>query len=215
MTHIVRQGECLSSIAHHYRLASWKVIYYHPNNSGFRAKRPNPNLIYPGDELYIPDQGQREDGVPTDKRHIFVVEFPPTFLNVRLQDLNEVPLRNAPYNLTMDALTLQGATNDDGWIRTEIPAGAEVGRLKVWPNPDAADVHLEWSVLLGHLDPIETTTGVKGRLKNLGYDCGEINDVEDEHYRVAVVEFQEDNGLTVDGVVGPQTRAALEQAHRI
>ena len=46
-THTVAQGECLSSIAYQFKLASWQVIYDDPHNADFKAKRPNPNLIYP------------------------------------------------------------------------------------------------------------------------------------------------------------------------
>src|SRR4249920_494288 len=54
-THTVLQGECLSSIAHDFGFGDWHVIYDHPQNASFKTKRPNPNLIYPGDELFIPD----------------------------------------------------------------------------------------------------------------------------------------------------------------
>jgi hypothetical protein len=41
--HIVKKGECLSSIAYHYMLPDWHIIYDHPQNAEFKAKRPNPN----------------------------------------------------------------------------------------------------------------------------------------------------------------------------
>lgn len=214
-THTVEPGECLSSIAYHYKLASWQVIYDDPHNADFRTKRPNPNLIYAGDELYIRDVEPRSEDVPADSRHIFVVKFPPTYINIRVQDLDEQPIGGAPYELKLDAVTLTGNTDDDGWIRSKIPAWAELGALKVWPNPDDQDTVIEWEAKLGHLDPVEETSGVKGRLKNLGYACGEVNGVEDDDYTNAVIQFQTDNKLTVDGIVGPQTRGALLKAHQV
>ena len=68
--------------------------------------------------------------------------------------------------------------------------------------------------MLGHLDPLETVTGVKARLKNLGYYDGEINDEQDDEYKSEVRRFQQDHGLVVDGIVGPQTRAKLKDEHR-
>lgn len=52
--HVVKSGETLSGIAKKFGLKSWQELYNHPSNSAFRAKRPNPNLIYPGDQVLIP-----------------------------------------------------------------------------------------------------------------------------------------------------------------
>ena len=215
MDHIVESGECLSSIAHHYGLPHWRTIYDHPNNAAFKAKRPNPNLIYPGDLLYIPDPARREEKLPSDKRHIFTVDLPPTYINIRIQDLAKEPIANARYQLTMEAMELSGPTDDDGWIRGEIPAWAEYGQLQVWPNDDDPETVINWTVKLGHLNPLDTVSGIKGRLNNLGYYCGEVNDIEDELYDDAVRRFQEDHGLVVDGIAGPATRGRLDREHRV
>jgi hypothetical protein len=52
--HTVRPGENLSLIARKYGLKSWKDIYRYDANSDFRDKRPNANLIFPGDVVVIP-----------------------------------------------------------------------------------------------------------------------------------------------------------------
>ncbi len=62
MIHVVQTGEYLDKIARNYGFASWKELYYAPENEGFRSKRPDPNTIYPGDELVIP--GQSTEGEP-------------------------------------------------------------------------------------------------------------------------------------------------------
>ncbi|MBW2278114.1 MAG: LysM peptidoglycan-binding domain-containing protein, partial [Deltaproteobacteria bacterium] len=51
--YIVVPGDNLTFIGRRYGL-TWQEIYYHPDNEAFRALRPDPNLIYPGDEVYIP-----------------------------------------------------------------------------------------------------------------------------------------------------------------
>jgi hypothetical protein len=211
----VHQGDCLSSIAYYCGLASWEVIYDDPNNADFRSLRPDPNLIYPGDQVYIPDPLPRFADVATDQRHVFVLKLPPTYLNLRIKDEDDQPVKGVQYEMKLDAMTLTGSTDDDGWIRSKIPAWAEVGTLKVWPNPDDPDTTIEWKVGLGHLNPIETVSGIKGRLANLGYRCGDLNDMEDDDYIAAVMQFQTDYDLKVDGIVGPQTRAALMKEHRV
>ena len=55
--HVVKHGETLSKIAKHYGAKSWQEIYNHPTNTSFRIKRPNPNLIHPGDKINIPAIG--------------------------------------------------------------------------------------------------------------------------------------------------------------
>jgi hypothetical protein len=52
--HTVKHGENLSSIARLYGLATWRAIYDHPTNAAFRRSHPDPNLIFPGDRVFIP-----------------------------------------------------------------------------------------------------------------------------------------------------------------
>ncbi len=54
MIHTVVRGDSLSKIARKYGVSSWRALYDAPENAAFRAMRPNPNLIYPGDRLQIP-----------------------------------------------------------------------------------------------------------------------------------------------------------------
>lgn len=51
----VQPGDNLSKIARRHGYPSWRVIYYHADNAEFRRRRPNPNLIHPGDILVLPD----------------------------------------------------------------------------------------------------------------------------------------------------------------
>src|SRR5262245_61610005 len=53
--YIVRSGDTLTKIARNHGLADWRTVYYDPENAAFRANRPNPDRICPGDQLVIPN----------------------------------------------------------------------------------------------------------------------------------------------------------------
>ena len=56
----VQKGDTLSLIGRD-RGVDWKTIYNHPNNAAFRAKRPNPNRIDVGDQIFIPTSSSDMD----------------------------------------------------------------------------------------------------------------------------------------------------------
>jgi hypothetical protein len=56
-TYVVKAGDTLSGIAQTNGYKSWRDIYFHPDNQAFRTKRPNPNIIFPGDTLILPNAG--------------------------------------------------------------------------------------------------------------------------------------------------------------
>lgn len=51
----VVRGDTLTKIANRRGFRNWRAIYDHPINAAFKRLRPNPNLIYPGDVIQIPD----------------------------------------------------------------------------------------------------------------------------------------------------------------
>lgn len=61
----VQRGDSLSKIARDHGLPSWREIYFYKDNEPFRRLRPNPNLIYPGDRLLLPDPTEMV-ALPTD-----------------------------------------------------------------------------------------------------------------------------------------------------
>ncbi len=60
----VQRGDNLSKIARAHRLSNWRDIYDHAENADFRRRRPNPNLIHPGDVVMIPDPSPDESALP-------------------------------------------------------------------------------------------------------------------------------------------------------
>ena len=90
--HNIRQGECLSSIAKRYGFADWRTIYEDPQNTEFRQSRPNPNLIYPGDQLWIPDKSPKKLPISTEKKHTLQLKSSLTRLRLVLKDEEGKPI---------------------------------------------------------------------------------------------------------------------------
>ena len=57
---------------------------------------------------------------------------------------------------------------------------------------------------------IETIKAVQEALNERGYDCGTPDGIMGNGTKGALMKFQEDNGLTVDGIIGEQVTTALE-----
>jgi len=62
--YIVRSGDTLVAIARRNGFADWREIYNAPQNADFRRRRPDPNRIFPGDQLILPGRGVPDVPVP-------------------------------------------------------------------------------------------------------------------------------------------------------
>src|SRR3989442_1021381 len=71
--HTVKQGEHLPKIAESYGFRDYRTIWDHPNNALLKQKRQNPMVLFPGDELFIPDKDGKKVSCATGQRHRFKV----------------------------------------------------------------------------------------------------------------------------------------------
>lgn len=238
----LRQGDCITSVAASHGLF-WRTVWQHANNAELRQRREDPNILVPGDVVFIPEKRQRPETGATEMRHRFRKKGTPAKLRLRLmrepereqrqshreptqyppprdltrQDpqsdagpVEDEPRANVPYVVVIDGDTTEGRTDSDGKLEVSIPPGASSGRLIIEPGtPQEATVPIR----LGHLNPIDTVSGVKQRLANLTFDCGDVTDEETETYAAAVRAFQEKHGLEATGEVDDATRQKLREAH--
>lgn len=210
--HIVDQGECLSSIARGYGLASWRTIYDDPANTGFRQAHPNPNVIFPGESLMIPDWRPHQDDRPTNRRHRYSLTTEITQLRVVVTDRWRRPVANADWRLEIGSLVRNGTTANDGLIQEEIPADAVEGRLEAVIDPSTG-MRTSWTLALGALDPWRSDSGAQARLNNLGFPCGRIDGIVGRRTHAASKRFQRAYGLVPDGIPGPITKRKLHEVH--
>lgn len=214
--HIVEQGEYLSSIAKQYRFANYRTIYDHPQNAEFKRKRPNPNVIFPGDELFIPDKEERYESRSTEQRHRFRLKRPKLLLRIIVKDDEGRPFANAAYTLRVEDQIYKGTTNGKGLVQQEIPIGAVSGDLTLERS------RLTWPLQIGHLDPVDEVivnkaiiTGMQARLNNLGFICGPVDGILGPKTNAAIKAFQKDvlKRADPDGEPDKATRDRLLSEH--
>jgi len=74
----VQDHDTLTAIARRFGLPGWRVIYDHPWNADLRARRPDPDRIWAGDVLYVPDPhegGTRTLSFVRTAVHPITIEF--------------------------------------------------------------------------------------------------------------------------------------------
>lgn len=207
----VQPGDCLSSIAEDFGFADYRSIYEEDCNADFRQLRPNPNLIYPGDVINIPDKEGKFDNKGTDQRHHYRTRATTRYLRLRLRQSNSDPLDKTTYKLTVDGDIRVGTTDGDGMLKEKISRKAREARLEAGG--------FTWILQIAGLNPMDNTdddgvSGYQARLKNLSYDPGPIDGIRGPRTEAAVRAFQADYPpLTVDGICGPKTKAKLIEVH--
>jgi N-acetylmuramoyl-L-alanine amidase len=211
--YIVQQGDYLSKIAKDYGFSDYRTIWHHPNNAALKSKRKNPNVLFPGDHLFIPDRELREESRNTDKRHRFQKRGPTLKLRLVLEDMYEKPIANAPCIIALENQFLKVTTDAKGRIVQDIPQDAQNATLIIQDTAQTPFSFMEIPLKIGHLDPVEELSGQRGRLSNMGYFPGDSEDQEDARFRFAVEQFQADHHLRVDGICGPKTQAKLKEVH--
>ena len=211
--HVVRQGDFVSKIAAQRGFRDFRTIWEHARNQKLKQQRTTPNVLFPGDSLFVPDRELRTEFRPTDARHRFVLSERGLRLRLIIKDMTDKPVAGKPCDLKVtgspDVSPL--ATDGRGMVDREINPDAERGKFVL--KDAALPIDLDLELLIGHLDPIGTVTGAKARLNNLAYAAGDVNEEPTLKFKSAVEEFQCDHKLGVDGVYGPKTQAALKDAH--
>src|ERR1022692_4713015 len=220
--HVVRQGECMSSIAYLYGF-SWKVLWDAAENRELKKSRQDPNVLFPGDVVKIPDKqtkyyaGVGRAGIipekqtkyyacATDARHLFKLNGFKAVLRIRVMK-DDQPRANENYLLEIDGTLMGGQTDAAGWLEKKIPPNAVRGKLTLSNGLENYDLQL------GKLDPVHEVSSIEGRLMNLGYYGGPISGFMNPDLQAALRAFQAGKGLQQLGEADDATKAALQQEH--
>lgn len=205
-THRVKTGESLPLIAQRYGFNLWETIYNAPENAELKEKRPNPYVLYAGDEVIIPDKEIGEESVPTDQRHKFKVLGKRSIFRLVLRDDDGDPIADEPWVLHIREFYDQnGTTATNGLIEAKVPDNATKGILETLGD--------EFILQFGQLNPVTRITGIQQRLNNLGYAAGAVDGDVGKKTRKALLAFQAKEDLETTGEPDEDTRKKLLELH--
>jgi hypothetical protein len=178
---------------------SWRSLYEHPDNERFRSLRKDPNILSPGDKVFIPDTEAKSVSETTDKLHSYRVAGEPTYLrlNLLLDMFGEGAV--GKYVLEVDGMKepLEGELGENGAVDVRIPAHSAKAKLSLFGAASGKLVH-SVELRIGDLDPIEVLSGIQARLNALRFDCGKVDGVWGEKTESAVRRFQKSLAITDD-----------------
>ncbi len=206
-SYTIKQGDHLSRVARQYGFRDYRIIWDHANNADLKKKRGNPNVLMPGDVLFIPEKQQKEEVRPTTDMHVFKLKEAKLKLRFTVLDFDNKPIADTVCELEVEGSKYSLKTDAKGKIEKTIDAASENGVLRI------ASLEMEMPVKIGHLDPADETTGWRQRLINLGYHARALDDGDDAKLRQAVEEFQCDHGMKVTGELDDATKAKLKDQH--
>lgn len=206
--HTVRQGECVDSVAYangHF----WETLWQDPENRDLKTERRDPNILKAGDRLWVPAMRPEEVSRAVDARHRFRRKGVPAMFRARFM-FNGRPRADIPFDAVVDNRHVaEGCTTCEGVVEFPIMPDAALVTVTLRPD-DLPPESINFD--LGAVEPIDTLRGVQQRLRNLGIECQETDDLDDATTD-AIRTLQGRFGLAVNGELTDDLRDRLKKEH--
>lgn len=221
--HVVGARQCMAWIANRHGFRAASTLYDHPRNAALRRERPDPDLLWPGDEVQILVGEERFDEIATGARHPYWARSASRWLRVVLHDADGAPLADVEATVLLSGgRNVVRTTNGNGLLEAPVP-----------PDADRAVVvtaHYQWPLDLANVRPIsgspdEGRSGAWRRLANLGSHArpagragaqggaaGGVAGRRDD-FDAVVWDFQSRHGLEPTGRLDEATVAAVIAAY--
>ena len=210
--HTIAQGKTLLRIARQYGYQTSKALYNHPSNAEFKALRPDPNLIYPGDKITIPPKKEKFIPLRTNSINSFVVQNEKEYFRLQVIHEDGDDITGKRIVITIGSQTIDTVLPSNGLIEVELNENDSLtGQVDLYLKEDQSSPSESFTAQVGHLDPIDTLSGVQARCNLLGFDCGTVDGINGSKTKAGVRDFQYEHDLEVDGIAGAKTKAKLQQ----
>jgi hypothetical protein len=181
----------------------WKTVWNHARNAALRAKRKEPEILMPGDEVFVPKAQPKEVDTATEQRHKFKLKGEQAKFTIQLKRFGK-PRADEEYILILDGEMKTGKTDAEGKIECDVPNDATGGEIRLDGGKEIIPVRI------GRLNPFESPSGVRQRLKNLGFTPdGDDETMPEQGLR----SFQARHGLEASGQLDDRTKAKLRELH--
>ena len=202
----VKTGDCIANIAFRHGMFPG-TLWDDPKNRELREKRKDPNILFPGDVVYLRAKELKEVSGGTEERHRFRRKGVPEMLRLQFSHADGTPRCGEPYVLNIDGSLISSTTDGEGYVIQAIPPKAREAVLLLGEEQE------KFVFELGDLDPVEEVSGVQGRLENLGFYDGPIDGTLTAETTQAIAAFQASKGIPATGQADKETQDALREAY--
>lgn len=203
-------GDTVLRIAVRHGFRNAATLWDHAENAELRALRASPEVLAPGDRVFVPDLEEKVEEAETTTRTTFVAPRPRERLRVQFHWSDGAPMADRPCELVLGGSVEKTATKGDGLLDHPIPVG--LTRATVLFDGDDSP----WDLHIGELDPVDEPVsdrgraGAIGRLRNLGRY--QLDSADEQHLRVASCAFCDDV-TREDATLAGDRKSTLRGAH--
>lgn len=229
-THTVEEDEDILEIAADYGIKDWSLIWNDSKNADLKSKRPDPNLLYKGDQIWIPKFTPKTFEAATDKSHCYVLCPPKVPFNEFILDDDGQPWAGLKYEIWINDAKYGkgGRTRDDGLVFEMIPLVKEL-ELRVWFPVDKAEEEDDDEIETEEQEDSAEDPWWQDDGDRLPDDETEVQDDKYQSFRILLGHFDPKNtpegvrdrlvNLGYDcggetGEIGPKTEAAIKKFQR-
>ncbi len=209
--YVIRQGDYLLKLSHVLGFDADEV-WNHGKNAELKQSRKDPSLLKPGDVLFIPDKPKPRLKLNLKEQNSFVARVPSVDVAVVISE-EGAPVKGAKYVVEGLGAETEQTTDEQGRVVIRAPVHAREVTVRFVERGN------KLKIALGGLDPVETPSGLRMRLTNLGYYGGKLAGADpyvahdDQALIAAVKAFQAANDLPATGEIDDGTRDAIVKAH--
>jgi len=219
--YVIRKGDYLTKLGHEMGFDP-AYVWAHAKNKELVAKRKNQEVLKAGDILWIPDEARRKMPVESEATNSYVARVPKMPLVMTLK-LGGKILKKEPFIVRGLGRLPDGSGSNKEELKGETD---EKGILKLAPAVHVREIEIvlpkrkkELRIFVAGLAPDNELSGVRMRLKNLGYlgakhqGAERYEALDPAQLEAAVRAFQTDAGIEVNGKVDEALTKKLVEVH--